>query len=124
MIPHGVEVFLAVEHIDMRWGFNRLSGVVSEKIGRDVRCGALFLFFGRTRSALKILFFDGTGLCLYYKRLDAGTFRIPPAIESDSATVQIDENVLDALLDGIDLDAKVKRISTSKTPKNRRKNIH
>jgi len=46
VIPSGVEIFMAVEPIDLRWGFNRLSGVVSE---RDVRCGALFLFLGKRR---------------------------------------------------------------------------
>lgn len=125
MIPHGVEIFLAVDHIDMRWGFNRLSGVVAEKIGRDVRCGALFLFFGRNRSTLKILFFDGTGLCLFYKRLDAGLFRVPTPPDENTATMTIDENILDALLDGVDLEAKPKTEKKArKTPRRQRKTIH
>lgn len=81
MIPHGVEVFIGVEPIDLRWGFDRLAGVVTERLGRDARSRALFLFFGKRRDALKVIFFDGTGLCLFYKRLDAGTFRLPPAPE-------------------------------------------
>ena len=103
MIPHGVEVFVGLEPIDLRWGFERLSGIVTDKIGRSARSGALFVFFGKRRSALKVIFFDGTGLCLFYKRLDRGTFRIP--MGPDGATsVVIDERVLDDLLDGIDLD--------------------
>ncbi|MCX5748026.1 MAG: IS66 family insertion sequence element accessory protein TnpB [Proteobacteria bacterium] len=81
MIPHGVEVFVGLEPIDLRWGFDRLSGIVADRLSREPRCGALFLFFGKRRDALKVLFFDGTGLCLFYKRLDKGTFRLPLAPE-------------------------------------------
>jgi transposase len=103
MIPHGVEVFVALDLIDLRWGFHRLSGVVAERLGREARSGALFVFFGRRRDAIKVLFFDGTGVCLFYKRLDAGTFRIPEAAHDGDAAVQIEERALEDLLDGIDL---------------------
>ena len=43
MIPHGVEIFVGLEPIDLRWGFERLVGVVSERFGRSVRSGALFV---------------------------------------------------------------------------------
>ena len=68
MIPHGVEVFVGLDPIDLRWGFDRLSGLVSERLGREARSGALFLFFGKRRDALKVLFFDGSGLCLFYNQ--------------------------------------------------------
>lgn len=103
MIPHGVEVFIGLEPIDLRWGFERLSGVVAEKLGRSARSGALFVFFGKRRSALKVLFFDGTGLCMFYKRLDQGTFRIPVGPEG-ATTLMLEERVLDDLLDGINLE--------------------
>ena len=74
MIPSGVEVFVGLSPIDLRWGFDRLVGVVQERIGRMPRSGALFLFFGKRRTALKILFFDGSGLCLFYKRSIAECF--------------------------------------------------
>jgi transposase len=90
VIPHGVEVFVGLDPIDLRWGFERLSGVVTEKLGRSARSGALFVFFGKRRSALKLIFFDGSGLCLFYKRLDAGLFRIPSAPEG-ATTVMIEE---------------------------------
>jgi len=115
MIPHGVEVFVGLEPIDLRWGFERLSGVVAEKLGRSARSGALFVFFGKRRSALKVVFFDGTGLCLFYKRLDAGTFRIPTAPEGETSVV-IEERVLEDLLDGIDLEpASARRTRTLRT---------
>ena len=107
----------------MRWGFNRLSGVVAERIGRDVRCGALFLFMGRKSSALKILFFDGTGLCLFYKRLDAGVFRVPAGADDPATqTIAIDEDVLNALLDGVDIETPLKQ--KAKTSQRNRKTLH
>jgi transposase len=70
MIPQGVQVFVALEPVDMRYSFDRLSGLAKEQVGYDARSGALFVFFGRRRDALKILFFNGSGMCQFYKRLD------------------------------------------------------
>jgi transposase len=103
VIPHGVEIFVGLEPIDLRWSFDRLAGIVTERVGRDARCGALFVFFGKRRDALKVLFFDGTGMCVFYKRLDRGTFRLPEPLGDDATTVAIEAHVLDDLLDGIDV---------------------
>jgi len=105
MIPRGVEVFVGVDPIDLRWSFDRLSGVAQERIGRPARSGALFVFFGKRREAIKVLFFDGTGMCLFYKRLDRGTFRLPE-VEQGATSVAIEESALDDLLDGIDVEVK------------------
>lgn len=107
MIPHGVEIFVALDPIDLRWSFDRLVGVVAERLGRDARGGAMFVFFGKRREALKVLFDDGSGLCLFYKRLDRGTFRVPEPRPDDPSTVEIDERTLDDLLDGIEVQARV-----------------
>lgn len=109
MIPHGVEIFVGLEPIDLRWGFDRLGGVVRERIGRDARGGALFVFFGRRRDAIKAVFYDGTGMCLFYKRLDRGTFRLPEPTSEGASRVTIDERALDDLLDGIDVQGKAPR---------------
>lgn len=106
MIPRGVEIFIGVEPIDLRWGFDRLSGVVAERLERPARSGALFVFFGKHRAAIKVLFFDGTGLCMFYKRLDRGTFRLPEILDGGASSVSIDEGTLDDLLDGIEVEAK------------------
>ena len=115
MIPSGVEVFVGLDPIDLRWGFDRLAGLVSEQLGRPARCGALFVFRGRRGHAMKVLFFDGTGLCVFYKRLDRGTFRWPEALAPGQASVAIAEHALEALLDGIDVEAPVKRLSRART---------
>lgn len=105
MIPRGVEIFVGVDPIDLRWSFDRLSDIATERVGRPARSGALFVFFGKRRDAIKVLLFDGSGLCLFYKRLDKGTFRVPE-VEGDAASVAIDERTLDDLLDGIDVEAR------------------
>lgn len=104
MIPHGVDIYLGIEPIDLRWGFDRLCGVVTERIGRRPRSGAIFAFFGRRRTAMKVLYFDGTGLCVFYKRLDAGTFKLPLSADGKSNTVVLTERELEDLFAGLDLE--------------------
>ncbi len=103
MIPHGVEVFVCLEPVDMRWSFDRLSNLAVERVGREARSGALFVFFGRRRDALKVLFFDGSGMCQFYKRLDRHRFQIPTSHDERAVAIEIEERELDALLDGIDV---------------------
>lgn len=105
MIPRGVEIFVGLEPIDLRWSFDRLAATAEERVGRPARSGALFVYFGKRRDAIKVLFFDGSGLCQFYKRLDRGTFQVPE-VETGAASVAIDERTLDDLLDGIDVEAK------------------
>lgn len=119
MIPSGVEIFVALTPIDLRWGFDRLAGLAQEHIGRSARSGALFVFFGKRKHALRILFYDGSGMCLFYKRLDhpRATFRVPQA-SADATSVELSERELDDLLDGIALDVG------PETPPSRRKRMH
>ena len=101
MIPSGVQVFVAIEPVDLRSGFERLAGLAQLHTGYDARSGALFVFIGRRGTAAKVLFFDGTGLCLFHKRLDRGVFRAPPAPAPGAAHLEIDEATFEALLDGL-----------------------
>jgi transposase len=110
MIPRGVEVYLGLDAVDMRWGVNRLSGAVREKFGRESRCRALFVFYGKRRDTLKVLFYDGSGMCVFYKRLDKGQFRIPQPFERESV-VELSESALEDLLDGIDVEMKPESVS-------------
>lgn len=110
MIPRGVEVFVGLEPIDLRWSFDRLSGVVMEKLGREVRGGALFVFFGKRHAALKAIFFDGNGLCLFYKRLDKGTFRLPEPQREGELTVVLEERELDDLVAGLVLEQPARKL--------------
>jgi transposase len=104
VIPAGVEILVATAPIDLRWSFDRLAGLAKAELGREARCGALFVFFGRRRDALKSLFFDGSGMCQLYKRLDKGTFRLPESLVPGARQVEIAPHALDALLDGVELE--------------------
>lgn len=117
MIPRGVEIFVGLDPIDLRWGFDRLASVVEARVGRLPRSGALFVFFGRRREAIKVLFFDGTGMCLFYKRLDKGCFRLPEPMAGSTAHVELEERALDDLLDGIGLVPKVAKPRRPRAPR-------
>jgi len=62
---------------DMRKSFDTLSLLVTQGLGRDVLSGDLFLFVSRNRRRAKVLYWDGTGLCVFAKRLEKGRFAAP-----------------------------------------------
>jgi transposase len=99
----GLKVFLALEPVDLRKSFSGLEGLVSERLGEDLRQGALFVFTNRRHSRLKILYWDGTGLWLLIKRLEQGTFSWPQASEALTVKLKLAPEALAMLTDGIDL---------------------
>jgi transposase len=109
VIPAGVEIFVALAPINLRWSFDRLASLVEAELGRSARAGALFVFFGKRRTALKILFFDGSGLCLFYKRLDRNLFALPEPVAGDERCVEVPSHVLDELLDGLRVEIRGRR---------------
>jgi len=114
MIPDGLEVFVALDPVNMHLSFDRLAGLVEERMGRSARSPALFIFLNRRRTLLKALFFDGSGYCVFYKRLDRGRFRLPEPVD-DGGVVELSEEALDVLLDGIELERE--RSGQVKKPK-------
>ena len=97
-----LRVFVALEPCDMRKGFEGLCALVAERLREDLRSGALFVFGNRRRTRLKILYFDGTGLWLLTKRLEAGTFSWPQSAEGE-AKLRLAPEALAMLTDGVDL---------------------
>ncbi len=71
-------------------------------IGQDPLSGHLFLFVGRSKDRLKILYWDADGFCIWYKRLEEGTFRLP-RIGEGVASVELKASELAMMLEGIDL---------------------
>ena len=69
-----VRVFAYTAPVDMRKSYNGLEGLVRNEMGHDLLRGDLFLFAGKDRRRAKVLLFDGTGLCIYMKRLSRGQF--------------------------------------------------
>lgn len=95
------KIYIAVESVDMRKGFDGLYGVVRDRLGHDPLSGHLFLFSNRDRTRLKILLWDGSGLWVCAKRLEKGRFRWPTATESGCLLMRPEE--LAMLLNGLDL---------------------
>lgn len=98
-LPSGSRVWLACGVTDMRKGFDGLSAIVQLKLAEDPHSGHLFVFRGRRGDRVKILWWDGDGLCLYAKRLERGRFVWPQAA---SGTVHLSQAQLSMLLEGID----------------------
>jgi transposase len=78
LLPPGAKVHLAFGYIDMRKGINGLAMLVQGVLRQDPFSGHLFVFRGRKANLIKIMFWDGTGLCLFTKRLEHGVFMRRP----------------------------------------------
>ena len=101
-----VAVYAFVEPTDMRKGFDGLSALVTEGLGRNPLSGDVFLFVSRNRVRAKVLHFDGTGLCVYAKRLERGRFAaVWRDDRTDPLTLTVSE--LDLFLDGSTLVGRV-----------------
>lgn len=95
-----LRVFIYSEAIDMRAGFGKLQALVAEKMKGKLFEGQLFLFLGKNRRRVKLLRFDGTGLCLFTKRLDRGLFM---EVSDLFGVREIAMEELERLLDGANL---------------------
>lgn len=73
MIPSGVEVFVALAAVDMRSSFDRLAGIAKEQVGYEGRSGALFVFYGRRRDALKFSSSTAAG-CVFFTSVSTVAF--------------------------------------------------
>ena len=95
------KIYVAIEAVDMRKGFEGLYGLVRDQLDADPLSGHLFLFSNRTRTRLKALVWDGSGLWVCAKRLEKGRFHWPEAKEKQrSVTMRAEE--LAMLVNGLD----------------------
>jgi transposase len=108
-LPGGVRIWLACGVTDMRKGFDGLAAIVQQRLAEDPFSGQLFVFRGRRGDRVKLLWWDGDGLCLFAKRLERGRFVWPQAM---SGTVHLSAAQLSMLLEGIDW----RRPSRTQTP--------
>ena len=122
-LPTSLRVFAKTGPTDMRKSFNGLVGLVEKELGQQVESGDLFLFFNRRSNCVKVLWFAGDGLVIWYKRLESGTFEMPrsasPICENGSAVpagVEMRLSDLTLILEGIDL-ASVRRRPRWKMPR-------
>jgi transposase len=97
--PSGTRIWLAAGVTDMRRGFDGLTAIVQHKLTADPFGGHVFVFRGRRGDRVKLLWWDGDGLCLFAKRLEKGRFIWPQATEG---TIHLTVAQLSMLLEGID----------------------
>jgi transposase len=98
-LPTGTRIWIAAGVTDMRRGFDGLSAQVQTVLNEQPFSGHVFAFRGRRGDIVKLLWWDGDGLCLFSKRLERGRFIWPKA---DSGTVSLSRAQLSMLLEGID----------------------
>lgn len=96
----------------MRKSFDSLCGLVHEVIGENPLSGHLFVFVSKRRTLAKILVWDRTGYCQYYKRLENGSFTIPSPGDDGSRRIVITYEALRLFLDGINVVGGVGRVSS------------
>ena len=101
------KIYLAAEAVDMRKGFDGLYGLVRDQLGMDPLSGHLFLFTNRTRTRVKALVWDGSGLWVCAKRLEKGRFGWPEV--ENQASVSMRAEQLAMLLNGLDLSGTKQR---------------
>ena len=103
-----IRIFLCTTPTNMNYSFDRLMGRAWEIFDQDPCCGHLFLFLNRNRDRMKILFWDHDGFCIFYKRLERGTFQLLAAA-GDNEGIELDYTQLVRLLGGLDLRTARKR---------------
>ena len=113
-LPPSVRISLCSQPTDLRRSFDGLAAIIEQSLGSDPLSGHLFVFRNKNADRLKLLFWDGDGYVIYYKRLEAGTFRFP-ATRADQKAVSIRAADLAMLLDGVDL-ASVRRRKRYRRP--------
>jgi transposase len=97
-----VRIFLCTTPTKMNYSFDRLMGRAQEIFEQDPCSGHLFLFLNRSRDRIKILFWDHDGFCIFYKRLERGTFQLLTTTNDDEG-IELDYSQLVRLLGGLDL---------------------
>jgi transposase len=97
--PPGATIYLVTTPCDMRKGMNGLAGVVQSALKANPHSGALYVFRGKRGDLVKILGWDGSGLCLFIKRLEEGRFVWPPIV---AGRLKLTPGQLSLLLEGID----------------------
>jgi len=104
-LPPSVRIYFATDVVDMRNGIDGLRGIVEGVLKRDPFLGHLFVFVGKSRDKVKILFWDRGGFVVYLKRLERGRFQLP-VVDARRKNVELEPAQLAMLLDGIDLNAR------------------
>jgi len=98
-----LRVFAYKKVTDMRKGYEGLGALVRENLKSDPMSGDLYLFVNRRRNRTKVLLYDGTGMCIYMKRLDKGLFAAPWAKDTGAESLSLTMSELALFLEGSEL---------------------
>ena len=100
LIPPGpIRVLVATKPVDFRKGMDGLAALVSEQLKADPFSGVLYVFRSKRADRVKLIFWDGTGLCLFAKRLEEGVFRWP---KIEDGVMRLSAAEFSALIEGLD----------------------
>ena len=111
-------VFLCLEPVDMRKSFDGLANLVRERLGGDPLSGDLFVFRGRRNGGVRLLYWLGDGLAIWYRRLEEGTFAFPQSVGAKGLAwsravgeqgLEIGAADLALLLEGVELETVQRR---------------
>ena len=115
-VPGQVKILLCLQPADMRRSFDGLAAMVEKVLEQDPLSGHLFVFRNRRGDRVKLLYWSGDGLVIWYKRLEEGTFHFPGSQQGDASNgVNISATDLAMVLDGVDL-SSVRRAKRYRLP--------
>ena len=117
MLPAKMPIYCATSPVDLRRSFDGLAAASQEVLGKDPRSGALFLFVNKAGNRLKALWWDRTGYCVLYKRLERGVFRFPTAMRPGDTSVAIEAAEFAKILEGLDLARGTRSIGVTHRPR-------
>jgi transposase len=109
MIAHGLPIYVALEPVDMRLGYERLGGIVRERMQAEPRSRALFVFVGKRGHTMKVLTWDGTGAIVIHKKLDAGRFELPRPTCVGEQQVMVSDAIFEVICKGVSMAPKAPR---------------
>lgn len=109
MIAQGLPIYVALEPVDMRFGYERLGGLVRERMRAEPRSKALFVFVGKRGHTMKVLTWDGTGAIIVHKKLDAGKFTLPKATRVGDQHVIVSDAIFEVIYKGVSTAPKMQR---------------
>jgi len=108
-ISPSIRIFVHALPTDMRKSFDGLYAIVTQAFGKDIFEGDYFVFLNRSRNRCKILFWDRDGLVVWAKRLERGSFQMPPRGDGSSVAIEVDSVTLAMMIGGVDLDTARRR---------------
>jgi transposase len=109
VIGHGWPIYVALEPVDLRLGSERLGALVRERMHAEPHSRALFVFIGKRGHAMKVLTWDGTGVIVLHKKLDAGRFELPRATRPGEQHLVVSDAIFEVIYHGVTLTPQRRR---------------